>query len=83
MAGQGQGVGHRAQVHPVVLRPPEAAVHEEDGRPAGPGVARRQVEVGNLVRVVAVGPRAVGVRRLAAQHAAVLGHEPSMAIDLD
>ena len=60
---------------------PVPAVDEQDGNPSGdPG--RGQVQVGDLVRAVAVGPAAVGCPCLAFQNTAILGHGPSMATDL-
>ena len=83
VSGGRQGGGHRPKMRPVVLGTPVAAVDEHDERPprcllAGWG----QIDVSHLRRVRPVVPRPVGPASRPVQHASVLSHGPSMAIDL-
>ncbi|AXO38496.1 hypothetical protein MicB006_6241 [Micromonospora sp. B006] len=72
VAQRGQRRRHRAGVGPVVLGSPETAVHHDDERPRRP-VAGWPAQVGELVRVIAVGDRRVRRWGRAGQHLARVG----------
>ncbi len=74
----GEEARERADVTPVVRRPPGTAVQHEDDRggPARAGLPARGVEVDHLVGVVAVGGGGVGTDGLVGEHRLLLGSGP-------